>query len=107
MAVVSTLDLLGVLCPTLFILLSVAGLGDGESVLGVENDDFDFDGLPGVQHELRFEVGAGEMECFYQNMPKLAQVYFSFEVSSSLNFVGPLHGPGLLRAVTSVREAQT
>ncbi|XP_064611881.1 transmembrane emp24 domain-containing protein 5-like [Liolophura sinensis] len=80
MAVVSVSELLGVLCPTLLVLLSLAGSGDGENVLGVQNDDFDFDGLPGVQHDLRFEVGAGEMECFYQNMPKLAQVYFSFEV---------------------------
>lgn len=52
----------------------------GETVLGEKNDDFDFDGLPGVQHEFKVEVGAGREECFFQRAAQGAKIHVSFEV---------------------------
>ncbi|KAK7481417.1 hypothetical protein BaRGS_00027373 [Batillaria attramentaria] len=52
----------------------------GETVLGEVNEDFDFDGLPGVQHEFKVEIGAGREECFFQPVANGAKVHVSFEV---------------------------
>ena len=52
-----------------------------EDVLGMKTDDFDFDGLPGVQHEFKVEVLAGKEECFFQAIKQGAQLHVSFEVS--------------------------
>ena len=51
-----------------------------EDVLGERTDDFDFDGLPGVQHEFKVDVPAGREECFYQKIKSGAQLHVSFEV---------------------------
>jgi len=53
----------------------------GEKILGEENDDFDFDGLPGVQHEFKVEVPGGVEECFFQRAATGAKLHVSFEVS--------------------------
>ena len=50
-------------------------------VMGVENDDFDFDGLPGAMHEFKVFVEAGAEDCFFQNVAEGAQFYTKFEVS--------------------------
>ncbi|OWF56051.1 transmembrane emp24 domain-containing protein 6-like isoform X3 [Mizuhopecten yessoensis] len=49
-------------------------------VSGAEYDDFDFDGLPGVQHEFKIEVQAGREECFHQKVAEGANLHMSFEV---------------------------
>ena len=51
-----------------------------ERILGEQNEDFDFDGLPGVQHEFKVEIPPGREECFYQQIKKSAQLHISFEV---------------------------
>ncbi|XP_046556718.1 transmembrane emp24 domain-containing protein 5-like [Haliotis rubra] len=52
-----------------------------ETVLGEKVDDeFDFDGLPGVQHEFKFEIAAGREECFFQMAAKGAKLHVSYEV---------------------------
>jgi len=38
-------------------------------------------GLPGAQYEIKVEVGAAGMECFYQRLKKGAELHVSFEVS--------------------------
>lgn len=53
----------------------------GEKVLGEENEDFDFDGLPGVQHEFKVEIPAGKEDCFFQRAAIGAKLHVSFEVS--------------------------
>ncbi|XP_052820870.1 transmembrane emp24 domain-containing protein 6-like isoform X2 [Mya arenaria] len=52
----------------------------GEKVLGEETDEFDFDGLPGAQHEFKIEIGAGREECFYQKIVAGGKIHVSFEV---------------------------
>ncbi|XP_060552556.1 transmembrane emp24 domain-containing protein 5-like isoform X3 [Ruditapes philippinarum] len=54
--------------------------GWAEVVLGTETDEFDFDGLPGAQHEFKIEVGAGKEECFYQKIVAGGKLHISFEV---------------------------
>ncbi|XP_076472498.1 transmembrane emp24 domain-containing protein 5-like [Babylonia areolata] len=52
-----------------------------ERIMGEErNDDFDFDGLPGTQHEFKLEVGGGMEECFYQRVAQGALMHVNFEV---------------------------
>ena len=63
---------------TIFSLLP--SLSQPEDILGVRTDDFDFDGLPGVQHEFKVEVLAGKEECFFQAIKQGAQLHVSFEV---------------------------
>ncbi|XP_060071408.1 transmembrane emp24 domain-containing protein 6-like [Ylistrum balloti] len=47
---------------------------------GADYDEFDFDGLPGVQHEFKIEVPAGGEECFHQKVAEGANLHMSFEV---------------------------
>lgn len=54
--------------------------GRGEVVLGRETDEFDFDGLPGAQHEFKMSVGAGREECFFQKIVEGGKLHVSFEV---------------------------
>ncbi|XP_045163996.1 transmembrane emp24 domain-containing protein 5-like isoform X5 [Mercenaria mercenaria] len=54
--------------------------GWAEKVLGTETEEFDFDGLPGAQHEFKIEVGAGREECFYQKIVAGGKLHISFEV---------------------------
>ena len=51
-----------------------------EDVLGKTTDDFDFDGLPGAQHEFKIEVPPGIEECFIQKIASGANLHVSFEV---------------------------
>jgi hypothetical protein len=37
-------------------------------------------GLPGAQHELRFEVAAGRMQCMFQYLRSRAQLHLTFQV---------------------------
>ena len=37
-------------------------------------------GLPGVQFEYQFEVGAGRSQCFFQQLKQNSQLHFTFEV---------------------------
>ncbi|XP_052226658.1 transmembrane emp24 domain-containing protein 6-like isoform X2 [Dreissena polymorpha] len=62
------------------LLLIFCRLSTSEKVLGVETDEFDFDGLPGAQHEFKIEIGAGREECFYQPIVKGGKLHVSFEV---------------------------
>ena len=52
-----------------------------EMVLGKETYEFDFDGLPGAQHEFKIEINAGDVECFYQRVKQGGKIYARFEVS--------------------------
>lgn len=53
-----------------------------ETILGEYNDEFDFDGLPGVQHEFKVDIAPGREECFYQMVKRNAQLHVSFQVSA-------------------------
>ena len=52
-----------------------------EQVLDTRNDDFDFDGLPGVTYEFKVEVHAGHEQCFYQRVKQGARLHISYQVS--------------------------
>ena len=67
-------------CLTIFCLFLRFCVLNGENVLGEENDDFDFDGLPGVQHEFKVDIPGGAEECFFQKAARGAKFYVSFEV---------------------------
>lgn len=74
-------------CLTLFITsicFHLFPVGRGELVLGRETDDFDFDGLPGAQHEFKIEIRAGQEECFYQKIKKGGKIFTRFQVSALL-----------------------
>jgi len=48
-------------------------------------EDVDFEniyGMPGVQFESRFEVGAGATQCFFQKLRQDAQLHVTFEVNT-------------------------
>ena len=67
----------------LSVIVYVCGLlcnGVGEKILGHETEEFDFDGLPGAQHEFKVEVGAGKEECFFQKVVAGGKMHISFEV---------------------------
>ena len=70
----------------IFLSLKVA-VPSAERILGVENDDFDFDGLPGVQHEFKVEIPGGVEDCFFQRAATGAKLYVSFEVSVVLRLL--------------------
>jgi hypothetical protein len=53
-----------------------------ENILGEEDGEFDFDGLPGAQHEFKIEIAAGGDQCFYQKIKAGAEMHMSFEVRS-------------------------
>ena len=44
-------------------------------------DQFDFDGLRGGNHEFKVDVPAGREECFYQFASKGATLFISYEVT--------------------------
>ena len=52
------------------------------STLGQSSDDdLDEYGLLGAQHEFKFDVGPGDVECFYQKAKQGAHFQVTFEVS--------------------------
>ncbi|CAG2198947.1 TMED6 [Mytilus edulis] len=53
---------------------------NAEQVLDKQNEDFDFDGLPGVTYEFKIEVYSGQEQCFYQKIANGATLHLSFEV---------------------------
>ncbi|XP_076086056.1 transmembrane emp24 domain-containing protein A-like [Mytilus galloprovincialis] len=53
---------------------------NAEQVLDKLNEDFDFDGLPGVTYEFKIEVYSGREQCFYQKIANEATLHLSFEV---------------------------
>ena len=61
--------------------------GGGEKVLGEETDEFDFDGLPGAQHEFKIEVKGGGIECFYQHVVQGGKIHVSFEVKPTFTTI--------------------
>ncbi|KAL4221529.1 Golgi ribbon formation [Mactra antiquata] len=89
--------------------LNLVSLGvRAERVLGTETDEFDFDGLPGAQHEFKIEVGAGKEECFFQKIPAGGKLHISFEVlrggDTSLDFyIKGISGRVLQEARTTPR----
>ena len=66
-------------CAALLFLSFVAATQPLDTV----EDDFDFDGLPGANHEFRFEVPAGKSECFFQKVKANAELHVSFEVCTN------------------------
>ena len=66
--------------PVLFLLLTLVQPSLPESILGEYDDEFDFDGLPGVQHEFKVSISPGREECFYQMIKRNAQLHVSFQV---------------------------
>lgn len=67
--------------PGFITLLTFFNVLKSEQILDKQNDDFDFDGLPGVSYEFKVEVNAGDEQCFYQKIAQGARLYVSFEVS--------------------------
>ncbi|BFZ23449.1 hypothetical protein BsWGS_26488 [Bradybaena similaris] len=60
---------------------------DCEKILGQENEEFDFDGLPGSLHEFKVHIpGSGE-DCFYQPVAKGARFHINFEVLKGEQFI--------------------
>ena len=53
---------------------------DAEKILNSDNDDFDFDGLPGVTYEFKIEVLSGKEQCFFQRIAEGASLHVSYEV---------------------------
>lgn len=53
---------------------------DAEKILNSDNEDFDFDGLPGVTYEFKIEVLSGKEQCFFQRIAEGASLHVSFEV---------------------------
>ncbi|GFO05724.1 transmembrane emp24 domain-containing protein [Plakobranchus ocellatus] len=64
----------------LLLLLELPSFVRSEDVLGVKDDEFDFDGLPGAQHDFKVYVHAGMEECFFQRVAQGAEFYARFEV---------------------------
>ena len=48
-----------------------------------EEYNFDDTSYPGLQHDLRFELPAGDTQCFYQILKQNATLYTSFEVNDT------------------------
>ncbi|RUS89251.1 hypothetical protein EGW08_002994 [Elysia chlorotica] len=65
---------------TILTLVVTSPVVKGENVMGVEDDEFDFDGLPGAQHDFKVYVHAGMEECFFQKVAQGAEFYARFEV---------------------------
>jgi hypothetical protein len=53
---------------------------DAEKILNSDNEDFDFDGLPGVTYEFKIEVLSGKEQCFFQRIAEGASLHVSYEV---------------------------
>ncbi|XP_076451378.1 transmembrane emp24 domain-containing protein 6-like [Babylonia areolata] len=64
----------------MMVVVTEVGVVRGEVVLGKRNEDFDFDGLPGVQHEFKVDIPGGVNDCFFQRVARGANVHVSFEV---------------------------
>lgn len=47
--------------------------------------DFDYDELPGTQHEFKIEVSAGKEECFAQKVASGAMFHVQYEVCQSVH----------------------
>ncbi|VDH99187.1 Hypothetical predicted protein [Mytilus galloprovincialis] len=62
------------------LILMIFNCLNGEQVLDKQNEDFDFDGLPGVTYEFKIEVYSGREQCFYQKIANGATLHLSFEV---------------------------
>ncbi|CAC5358879.1 unnamed protein product [Mytilus coruscus] len=60
---------------------------NAEQVLDKQNEDFDFDGLPGVTYEFKIEVYSGREQCFYQKIANGATLHLSFEVTHNRYFL--------------------
>ncbi|XP_063409920.1 transmembrane emp24 domain-containing protein 6-like [Mytilus trossulus] len=65
--------------PGFITLLTFFNVLKSEQILDKQNEDFDFDGLPGVSYEFKVEVNAGDEQCFYQKIAQGARLYVSFE----------------------------
>ena len=69
---------------TLFLLIPrvLAGwiLSGGLTVSGTADGDFDYDALPGTQHEFKVQVNAGKEECFAQKVALGAVFHVQYEV---------------------------
>nr|XP_022339506.1 transmembrane emp24 domain-containing protein 5-like [Crassostrea virginica] len=69
---------------TLFLLITrvLAGwiLSGGLTVSGTADGDFDYDALPGTQHEFKVQVNAGREECFAQKVALGAVFHVQYEV---------------------------
>ncbi|KAK3795399.1 hypothetical protein RRG08_000710 [Elysia crispata] len=61
-------------------LLVTSPVVKGENVMGVQDDEFDFDGLPGAQHDFKVFVHAGMEECFFQRVAQGSEFYTRYEV---------------------------
>lgn len=51
-----------------------------ERVMGVDDDEFDFDGRPGATHEFKVEIPGHSEDCFYQPVQEGAEFFARFEV---------------------------
>uniref|UniRef100_A0A0B7BIR0 GOLD domain-containing protein n=1 Tax=Arion vulgaris TaxID=1028688 RepID=A0A0B7BIR0_9EUPU len=60
---------------------------DCEKILGFENEEFDFDGLPGAQHEFKVYVPGGTEDCFYQPVDKGAKLHVNYEALKGEHFI--------------------
>ena len=65
----------------IFLAILSVPISNSETILGERNDDFDFDGLPGVSQEFKVDVRAGEEACFFQPLKEGVSFHFAFQVS--------------------------
>ena len=69
----------GYICAVLLLVCRVCQVCS-ENVLGVETQEFDFDGLPGATHEFKVYIPGQSEDCFFQPVAEGAQLWVSFEV---------------------------
>lgn len=56
------------------------------TVSGTADGDFDYDALPGTQHEFKVQVNAGKEECFAQKVALGAVFHVQYEVCICSHF---------------------
>ena len=76
------------ICSILFAMLCLLQLDSATSKNterdeATEEDDFEnIYGIPGIQFESRFEVGAGITQCFFQKLRQDSELHVTFEVKT-------------------------
>lgn len=63
----------------IFVLPSLSTVG-AEVILGEENEDFDFDGMPGIARDFKFQLDAGRDFCLYMKLEPGMLIMISYQV---------------------------
>ncbi|XP_061188552.1 transmembrane emp24 domain-containing protein 5-like [Saccostrea echinata] len=65
---------------SILLLFVISLLDERVFVCGIDEGDFDYDALPGTQHEFKIEVKAGDEDCFAQKVALGAVFHVQYEV---------------------------